>query len=177
MLKDEADLGDVVSVSRPDGGEARQTLGSRGLRNDKVTGKPIESSRPPAPRSAPRAYSPDLRDFRHLQGVGADALDRLKRAFEIKSFARGMPDQVTLTANEFKRALQDGTKYHLAAVAGLEQGYDTVVRIIADPVHVLDVQKSTAVVLGGILGAEKPLEVRFGGPGARTLEESDSADS
>jgi hypothetical protein len=197
MLKGEDDLGDVLSVSRPGGGEARQTRRTRGLRNDKVTGKPIEGSKPPVPRSAPRAYSPqqqehlalialhraisgelaDLRDFRHLQGVGADALDRLERAFEIKSFARAMPDQVTLNANEFKRALQDGTKYHLAVVAGLEQGYDTIVRIIADPVHVLVPQKSTSVVLGGVLGAEKPLEVRFGDAEASTLKEPADGDS
>jgi hypothetical protein len=73
-----------------------------------------------------------------------------------------MPDQVTLTANEFERALIDGRKYHLAVVAGLEEGYETVVRIVADPVHTLQVQRSTEVVLGGVLTAAKPIEVRFG---------------
>lgn len=155
--------------------------GSRGLRTDKPSGKPIDTAARPVPRSAPRAYSPqeqehlalialqraingelsDLKDFRHLQGMGADAFDRLERAFEIKSFAMAMPDQVSLTANEFARALKDGKKYCLAVVAGLEEGYETIVRIIADPVHTLDPQKSTTVVLGGIRGTKKPIEVRF----------------
>lgn len=105
----------------------------------------------------------DLRDFRHLQGVGADALDRLDRMFEIKSFATVMPDQVTLTANEFERALKDGKKYYLAVVAGLEEGHETVVRIVADPVRALTVQRSTSVILGGINSADRSIEVRFGG--------------
>jgi hypothetical protein len=72
-----------------------------------------------------------------------------------------MPDQVTLTASEFDRALRDGSKYYLAVVAGLEQGYETIVRVIADPVHTLKVQKSTTLVLGGVRGADKPIDVRF----------------
>lgn len=171
----------VDSVARPEGHKGRQGRGPRGLRPDKPSGKPIDAAARPAPRSAPRAYSPqeqehlalialqraingelsDLKDFRHLQGVGADAFDRLERAFEIKSFAMGMPDQVSLTANEFARALKDGKRYYLAVVAGLEEGYETIVRIIADPVHTLDPQKSTTVVLGGIQGTKKPIEVRF----------------
>jgi Domain of unknown function (DUF3883) len=180
-LKSQDDL-IVSSVSRPESEDgANRRRGSRGPRTDKPAGKPIDVNARPAPRSAPRAYSPqeqehlalvalhravngelsDLKDFRHLQGVGADALDRLERAFEIKSFATAMPDQVTLTANEFERALKDGSKYHLAVVAGLEEGYETVVRIIADPVHTLEVQKSTTLVLGGVRSAKKPIEVRF----------------
>jgi hypothetical protein len=182
-LKSPDDLGGVTSVSRPEGSAtARPLRGSRGLRTDEPSGKPIDASARPAPRSAPRAYSPQeqehlalialhraingelsgLTDFRHLQGVGADALDRLKRAFEIKSFATAMPNRVELNANEFKRALTDGRKYYLAVVAGLEEGYETVVRVIADPVHVLTVQKATKLVLGGVLTARKPIEVRFG---------------
>ena len=36
--------------------------------------------------------------IRSFKGVGADAIDRLKRAFEIKSFARNLPDRVQLTS-------------------------------------------------------------------------------
>jgi hypothetical protein len=103
-----------------------------------------------------------LRDFRRFRGVGADALDDLKRHFEIKSFARTMPATVTLTANEFESALKEGAKYYLAVVAGLEEGYETVVRIIADPVHTLQPQRATTVVLGGIANVKRPIEVRFG---------------
>jgi hypothetical protein len=94
--------------------------------------------------------------------VGADALDELGRAFEIKSFAGAMPNKVTLTANEAERAIRDGGKYYLAVISGLESGYETVVRIISDPVHVLDVQRSTSIVLGGVLSTKGAIEVRLG---------------
>ena len=58
--------------------------------------------------------------------------------------------------------LRPSSVNHLAVVAGLEEGYETVVRVIADPVHVLTVQKATKLVLGGVLSARKPIEVRFG---------------
>ena len=140
------------------------------MRDDLPSGTPVGSAPPPSPLSAPLAYSPQqqehqallalhkaingelsgLRDFRRFQGVGADAVDNLKRHFEIKSFSRAMPPTVELTTNEFKRALQQGAKYYLAVVAGLEEGYDTVVRIIADPANTLQPQAATTVVLGGI---------------------------
>jgi hypothetical protein len=72
-----------------------------------------------------------------------------------------MPSTVKLTANEFERALKEGAKYYLAVVAGLEEGYETVVRIIADPVHTLRPHAATTVVLGGIENVKRPIEVRF----------------
>jgi hypothetical protein len=176
----------VISVTRPegDGGSAKRPR-RRGLRDDLPPGTPVGST-PPSPPSAPAAYSPQqqehqailalhkaingelsgLRDFRRFQGVGADALDDLKRHFEIKSFARTMPPTVKLTANEFERALREGAKYYLAVVAGLEEGYETVVRIIADPVNTLQPQASTTVVLGGLENIKRPIEVRFGSQSA-----------
>jgi Protein NO VEIN, C-terminal len=145
-------------------------------------GTPIDTTSPPPPLASPLAYSPQeqeyqallalhkaingelsgLHDFRRFQCVGADALDNLKRHFEIKSFARAMPPNVKLTANEFERALKEGSKYYLVVVAGLEEGYETVVRIIADPVNTLAPQAATTVVLGGIANVKRPIEVRFG---------------
>jgi hypothetical protein len=172
----------VSSVTRPDGAaRTGEQAGRRGLREDAPAGRRIGEGRRPAPLSAVQAYAPqeqehialealhraingelsDLRDFRHLQGVGADALDRLKRAFEIKSFARDMPNKVTLTANEYERALKDATKYYLAVVSGLEEGFDTVVRIIGNPAATLKLQESTSIVLVGVRSANKPIEVRF----------------
>jgi hypothetical protein len=172
----------VTSVTRPEGdGRSAKRPRRRGLRDDLPSGTPIGSTPAPSPLSAPVAYSPQqqeheavlalhkaingelsgLRDFRRFQGVGADALDNLKRHFEIKSFARTMPSTVKLTANEFERALKEGAKYYLAVVAGLEEGYETVVRIIADPVHTLRPHAATTVVLGGIENVKRPIEVRF----------------
>jgi hypothetical protein len=173
----------VSSVTRPDGTEVGggQQGGRRGLKEEPSAGKPIGKARRPAPLSAVQAYAPqeqehlalealnravngelsDLRDFRHLQGGGIDAFDRLKRAFEIKSFARVMPNKVTLTTNQYERAIRDGNKYYLAVVAGLEEGFDTVVRIIGNPAATLKLQDSANIVLTGVLSAKKPIEVRF----------------
>jgi hypothetical protein len=46
-------------------------------------------------------------------------------------------------------------------VAGLEEGYDTIVRIIPDPARMLDARRSQGLTLSGILGVDKPIEVRF----------------
>jgi hypothetical protein len=105
--------------------------------------------------------SSGLEDFSHLRGVGADALDSVKQAFEIKANAGAMPDQVTLTPDEFKRALKDGRRFYLAVFGGLEEGHETVVRIICDPVHTLCPQKSESVSLAGVLSVSNPIEVRF----------------
>ena len=74
-----------------------------------------------------------MRDYRHLRGVGADALDKLRRYFEIKATYGALPDEVTLTANEAECAFREGDRFYLAIVAGLEEGYETVVRIIPNP--------------------------------------------
>lgn len=179
-LKDPEDL-TVVSVDRPSGSKKpKRHRGKRGLRRDAPEGRPIHGGRP-APPSAPVAYSSDelqerallalntavngelsdLRDFQHLRGVGADALDRLKRFFEIKSTAGPMKDQVDFTINEFRRAVEARGKFYLALVSGLEVGYETVVRIIPDPASSLEVRRSQGIRLAGILSADKPIEVRF----------------
>ena len=173
----------VTSVTRPEGvGGSPKPPRRRGLLDDVPSGTPIGTTAAPPPLSSPLAYSPQeqehqallalhkaingelsgLRDFRRFQGVGSDALDNLKRHFEIKSFARAVPPNVTLTPNEFERALKEGSKYYLAVVAGLEEGYETVVRIIADPVNSLAPHAATTFVLGGIANVDRPIEVRFG---------------
>jgi len=75
---------------------------------------------------------------------------------------RSRPPNVKLTPNEFERALKEGSKYYLAVIAGLEEGYETVVRIIADPVNSLAPHAATTFVLGGIANVDRPIEVRFG---------------
>ena len=170
----------VSTVTLRDSQGRPVSRGPRGLRSDKSPGRPIKESLP-APRASPLAYSPedkqrlaliflsravngelsDLKDFSHLRGIGADAMDRLERAFEIKSYAGVMPDQVNLTANEAKKAFAAGSKYFLAVVAGLEEGYETVARIIVDPLRTLEVGRSTTVVLRGIRSTERAIDVRF----------------
>ena len=156
--------------------------GRRGLRSDVPRGRSIGDRAGYASLSAPLAYSDEekeelalsilqlavngesteLRDYRHLRGVGADAIDKLRRYFEIKSFYGPLPDQVDLTANEAERAFLEGDKFFLAVVAGLEEGYDTVVRIFSNPLRVLGRKWPTSTTLEGITRRpEAGFEVRW----------------
>lgn len=180
-LKTPDDLtGTEVSLVGFDEERPKKPQRRRGLRDDIPKGRPIGRGNR-APRTAPRAYSEqdkeelallvlqhaingdlaDLRDFHHLRGVGADALDTLRRFFELKASYGAMPDEVSLTANEVERAIREGKNYFLAVVAGLEEGYDTVVRIIANPLANLTVKDSTSVTLAGLHSVKSALEVRF----------------
>src|SRR5262245_31314615 len=47
-----------------------------------------------------QADGESLGDLRRLRGVGADAVDRQRRYFELKASARETPDRIELTANE-----------------------------------------------------------------------------
>jgi hypothetical protein len=102
-----------------------------------------------------------LRDYRHLRGVGADALDKLRRYFEIKATYGTVPDEVTLTGNEAERAFREGDRFYLAVIAGLEQGYETVVRIIPNPLRNLALKPSTSVTLAGIRDERRAITIRF----------------
>jgi hypothetical protein len=171
------------------GSVAGKSSQRRGLRDEPGGGSTIGDGRR-APQAAPLAYSEEekdelalqllqlainghvteLRDYRHLRGVGADALDKLRRYFEIKATYGTLPDEVTLTANEAERAFIEGNRFYLAIVAGLEEGYDTVVRIIPNPLRNLAFKPSTSVTLAGIRDERRAIAIRFNtvttGPGA-----------
>jgi hypothetical protein len=52
-------------------------------------------------------------------------------------------------------------QFFLAVIAGLEEGYETIVRLIADPLRTLELKPTTSVTLTGIAAASSALEVRF----------------
>ena len=107
--------------------------------------------------------------------MGADARDKLRRYFEIKATYGELPDEVTLTANEAERALREGNKFFLAVVAGLEEGYDTVVKIFPNPVRNLTMKPTTSVTLAGISGGAAALEVRFPEPNTGSSSDTTAA--
>ena len=78
----------------------------------------------------------DLVDVTALRGIGADAIDRANRPFELKTAGREMPDHVTLTANEAERA-STTPGFCLGVVAGLEVGQRTEIVVVVDPLHSL----------------------------------------
>jgi hypothetical protein len=168
----------IARVETPAGRPATLRRGSRGLRKDLPAGEPI-STKPPS-LGATKAYTPEqkerrglqalaaaigdsaveLRAFNHLRGIGADAL-RGEEFFELKAHERDMPDHVELTPNEYRRALERGKKFYLVVVAGLEEGFETVLRIIPDPATALEASAATGIELRGIRSVAKPIEVHF----------------
>lgn len=94
-----------------------------------------------------------LVDFRNRQRVGADGAIDWRRFVELKAFGRSMPGSVELTAAEYGRAARAGREYLLVMVAGLEEGMDTRVKIVFDPVKSATVGKSEKIRLSGLAQA------------------------
>jgi len=96
----------------------------------------------------------DIKDIRDQRGVGADAVDGLRRYFELKVHSGPLPDEVFLTENEVRRALEDN-QFFLALVGNVEEGRgDPEVRFIIDPLRTVRMKSSGGVRLGPL--AEAP---------------------
>ncbi len=101
-----------------------------------------------------------LRDLRHQHGVGADAVDRLDRFYELKTTYGPEPDTVTLTASECERA-SSGAEFFLVVVSGLAADSEPVLRLVPDPLHQLRIRPNGSVMLTGIRQSGS-LVVEFG---------------
>lgn len=92
-----------------------------------------------------------LGDLRRLRGIGADAVDDLRRFVELKAHGGDIPPSVTLTRSELQRALEQGPNFLLALVGGLEEGADAWrVLLVADPVRSLNLVAGADVTLTGV---------------------------
>jgi hypothetical protein len=168
----------IASVETPAGRPTPPRRGPRGLRKDLPASEAI-GTKPPS-LGAIKAFTREqmehlglqalaaaiddgfveLRAFNRRRGIGADAL-RGEEFFELKTSEREMPDHVDLTANEYRRALERGKTFYLVVVAGLEQGFETALRIIPDPANVLEASPATDIELRGIRGVAKPINIQF----------------
>lgn len=91
-----------------------------------------------------------LVDLQSCRGIGADgALDK-STFIEMKSFARGAPGEITLTEAEFRRAEESKTNFYLVIVSGLEEGYETELRIYINPTKNLPWTPKGQVAIGGL---------------------------
>lgn len=94
-----------------------------------------------------------VKDLRSQRGVGADAVDELKRFYELKVHAGPEPNQVSLTKAEAQRALND-PRFFLVVVSDVEgEDANPKVRIIVDPMRQLRQNVSGAVTLSGVRNA------------------------
>ena len=94
-----------------------------------------------------------LVDFRNRQRVGADGAIDWCRFVELKACGRTMPGSVQLTLAEFARAAERGKDYLLVVVSGLEDGFETRVKIIFDPIRNATLSRSELIRLTGLAAA------------------------
>mgnify|MGYP003456223107 FL=1 len=68
----------------------------------------------------------------------------------MKSFARGGPAEITLTETEFRRAEESKANFYLVIISGLEEGYETELRIYINPTKHLPWTPKGHVSIGGL---------------------------
>ena len=96
----------------------------------------------------------EIVDLRAQRGVGADAIDELKRFYELKVSAGREPNDVALTSAEWQRA-RSSSDFFLVVVSGVEQAEaKPSVRIIPRPLDQLEQRVSGTVVLSGVQDAK-----------------------
>jgi hypothetical protein len=115
----------------------------------------------------------EVADLRAQHGVGADAVDRLDRFFELKVHLGAEPDVVRLEESEIRRALST-PNFFLVVVSNVE-GADArpKVRIIVDPVHQLSMTESSSVGFTGVRDALHSLVYDLGPEPDDPAEEDD----
>ena len=96
----------------------------------------------------------ELVDLRTQRGVGADAIDQLKKYYELKVFAGSEPDRVTLTDSEVQRALTT-PDFFLVVVANVEESDDAqpTIHVVIDPLKQLRPTDRGAITLSGLRDA------------------------
>jgi hypothetical protein len=161
--------GKVVFPSPNDGDAVRRRRAARSAGGDGAGGgtRTVPSSVSEREQTAFDAVERALRldegqlaDLRARRGIGVDAVDQLRRFYEIKMSSGAMPDQVTLTRSELAAA-QEEPDFFLAVVAGLaDDGGELTVRFIFDPLTKLGTQITGDVTLVGVREVEA-LEYRF----------------
>ena len=114
-------------------------------------------------------FGSGVKDCRHIPGHGADAKDEQGRFFELKAYGAAAPDQVTLTKHEFARATEMRENYYLVVVGGLDEGFETTLTAIADPLGKLVIAPVRDLVLSGV--SAHPL-LRFAEDGDGTETQS-----
>jgi hypothetical protein len=135
----------------PDLSRTRQRRPGRGPTN--YTPEEKESAGLELVMLALASHRDDIRDIRDQRGVGADAIDGLRRFFELKVHAGQAPDEVALTESEVQRAAADD-QFFLAVVSNVEEGRGIAeVRFYLDPLKTVGVRSSSALRIGPLSAA------------------------
>ena len=96
----------------------------------------------------------EIVDLRGQRNVGADAVDSMRRFYELKVIAGTEPDRITLTNSEVQRAMGDD-KFFLIIVSGIE-GIDSQpkVRVFVNPLNQLQRTYNGSITLSGVRTTE-----------------------
>lgn len=95
-----------------------------------------------------------LRDIRNQRNVGADAVDDLRRFYELKTFAGEELDTVTLEPAQIRLAMTE-PDFFLVIVSNLEgKTARPKVRVIVDPLRQLVMKQTSKVQFSGITEAD-----------------------
>jgi hypothetical protein len=121
-----------------------------------------------------RSGGPELEDFRRRHHVGADGAFDWEDFVELKAAGRSMQTSVTLTAQEFARALERGNDYILALVHQCEKGSPTRVKLVFDPARRATVRETEAVRLSG-LDTAAGIVVELGEDGSLSTTEAQAS--
>lgn len=101
--------------------------------------------------------SADIVDIRAQHNVGADAIDKLDRYFELKVHLGDEPDTIRMEDSQIRRALST-PDFFLVVVSNVEgSNAKPKVRIIVDPVNQLRMAETSAVSFSGVRSAEHSL--------------------
>ncbi|WP_404434931.1 hypothetical protein LG299_05180 [Microbacterium lacus] len=102
-------------------------------------------------------------DIRHQRNVGADAIDDLENFFELKVYAGPIPESISLTNSEFRRA-QETEQFFLVVIGNVERSdKGPEILIFQDPLNHLNVLPQGSINLGGVRTA-RALRYTFESP-------------
>jgi hypothetical protein len=89
-------------------------------------------------------------DLRAQRRVGADAVDELRRFYELKVYAGQEPDEIVLQESEIRRAMTT-PDYFVVVVSGVEGAHATpCVRVIVNPLGQLRMSERSQIHFAGV---------------------------
>lgn len=155
--------GPLAQVAQSSGGTASRPDGSS-------LPAPKAGGAAPTPRSGPRGYTDldketlglnlvrwalasdedQIVDLRAQHRVGADAVDKLRRFYELKVYAGPEPDEIVLEEREIRRALST-PDFFLVVVSNVEGVNATPrVRVVVSPIDQLRISESSRIRFAGV---------------------------
>lgn len=162
--------GPTPNKARPKASRTADTTGG-GSPGGQTNNAPVDTNKPPPKKSTSyRAYTEDdkerlgleiasrvlkgdervLVDIRNQRGVGADAIDDLRRFYELKVFAGEELNTIALEPSQIRLAMTE-PNFFLVIVSNLEgKNAHPQVRVISDPLGQLTMNTTSRVTFSGL---------------------------